>query len=168
MAAVIAAIAAGFLAGIVALFREHRIQERHLLVAARGMDEALSTAETGIRVSLESNGWAPLNLLPTPESFGASWDSFRADLAGHLDWNEWDPLAHAVANYMALNSMTQEDSPQSEDVSPRLRHTIEKIEVARKQITPYRTKRFSLWRQLQRRRAQGDWSTAARPSEQNG
>lgn len=156
MAAVIAAIAAGFLAGAVALFREHRIQERQLLVAARVMDEVLATARRGINVSLATDGWAPMNFLPTHNSFLQAWETYREDLAGHLEYAEWQKLTSAIAGYEGMRATSQDEPPSSfkeplEDID-RL------METARHELKPYRTKRFSLWRQVQRRRKRGDWA----------
>jgi hypothetical protein len=157
MVAVAAAIGAAFLAGFVALFREHRVQERQLMVAARVVDEVLQTAKRGITVSLKSNTWRALNSMPTHESFVQTWEGLRGDLAGHLAYPEWQALAAAIAAYEALRSMQQETLPKEcEDV---LTEVTRLIALARVSLKPYRTDRFTLPRQVQRHYKRGDWSS---------
>jgi hypothetical protein len=156
MAAVIAAIVAGFLAGGVALFREHRIEERKLLVAARVIDEAFFKVEGAVVVSLESNGWEPFNLLPTQESFMDGWEAFREDLAGHLTSSEWKDLTTTLALHQTVSSMTQSESPKNAE--ELLNSLLTRLKSSRTRLAPYCSARFSVWRQLQRSRRLGDWS----------
>jgi hypothetical protein len=156
MAAVIAAIIAGAFAGGVALLREHRIQERQLLVAARVVDEVLNIAESGIDVSLSSNGWEPFRSMPTPELFSRSWEESRGDLAGHVDHREWNLLSYGVSAYKATHSTDFVGSPRdAEDLLLEVRHALSE---ARKELKPYVSQRFTVPRQIQRRRKRGGWA----------
>jgi hypothetical protein len=157
MFAVLAAIAAGFLAGGVALFREHRIQERDLLVAARVIDEMFMLAEVAAKVALASDGWQPVILMPTRDSFVENWETFRKDLAGHLLWVEWQDIAIAVSVYETVRSMEKASSPKG--VEGLLTNHQRSLVAARSRLKRYRIKRFSLWRFAQRRLGRGDWAT---------
>jgi len=86
VAAVIAAIGAAFLAGAIALFREHRQQQRRLLVAARVRNATFEVASLSIESSVSTNGWELFNAVPGESSFSAAWEAYKADLAGHLTW----------------------------------------------------------------------------------
>lgn len=112
MAAVIAAILAAFLAGAVALFREHRLQQRRLLVAARVAYDELGVARKGITISLVSNRWAALNALPGNASFSTTWETYKGDLAGHLSWSEWQQVEQAISEYLTVKMVSQDDPPE--------------------------------------------------------
>jgi hypothetical protein len=149
VAAVIAAIAAAFLAGAVALFREHRAQQRRLLVAARATESSFRVASNSIKTSLGSGGWQPFNQLPGRSSFAESWDSYKADLAGHLTWGEWLQVETAVNTYLAVGVMAQDEAPrESEGV---LTAAQEKLESGTRVLRPYCERRLSLWKLLKRR-----------------
>lgn len=149
MAAVIAAIAAAFLAGAVALFREHRLQQRQLLVAARVTDASFRRAANGMRDSLSSNGWAPFNRLPGETSFSDAWDLHGGDLAGHLTWNEWLSVETAVSHYLAIRTMSQDDVPHvSRSVMDQ---AIERLGEGSEALRPYCIRRLSAWRPLRGR-----------------
>jgi hypothetical protein len=149
MAAVIAAIAAAFLAGAVALFREHRLQQRNLLVAARVLYAAFGVAANGAGTSLKTNGWAPLNRLPGEASFSGAWEDFRTDLAGHLTWDEWNDVEAAVPRYLALMNMSQDSDPQSSEAT--ISSIAEALDVGRQALYPYCTARLSIWKLAKRR-----------------
>jgi hypothetical protein len=155
MAAVLAAIGAALLAGWVALFREHRIQQRQLLVAARIMDEAFAKTQIAIDVSRESDDWKPINLIPTSEEFVDAWDAVRTDLAGHLKFQEWNAVAGAVASCEVIRGMAQESPPQDSDA---LRALEPPLGMARDQLDRYRRERLTVGRLLQRHYRRGDWA----------
>jgi hypothetical protein len=157
MPAVVAAIVAGILAGGVALLREHRIQERRLLVAARVMDEMFSMVNKAIGVSLSTNGWGAVNAMPTRENFSRCWEESRADLAGHLTHEEWKVLSRAVSYYEATRSTSFTTAPK--DVEEDLRLVAGSVGKARDRLKPYVMDRFTLPRQAQRRRRRGGWAS---------
>jgi hypothetical protein len=148
MTAVIAAILAAFLAGGVALFREHRLQQRRLLVAARVTYATFRVATNGIKTSLNSDSWAPFNLLPGKTSLSETWDSYKGDLAGHLTWPEWRWIEESVNHYLALTAMSQSESPkESHSVLDSTRAMLEK---ARQELRPYCVYRLSAWKLVRR------------------
>lgn len=149
MAAVVAAIGAAFLAGGVALFREHRLQQRNLLVAARVLFATFGVAANGARTSLKTDGWAPLNRLPGEASFSGAWESFRTDLAGHLTWAEWVDVESAVHRYLALLNMSQDNPPQSSEAT--ISNIVKALEDGRKALYSYCTSRLSVWKLAKRR-----------------
>ena len=149
MAAVVAAIGAAFLAGGVALFREHRLQQRNLLVAARVLFATFGVAANGARTSLRTDGWAPLNRLPGEASFTGAWEGVRADLAGHLTWDEWVEVESGVHRYMALMNMSQDNTPKSAETN--ISNIVDALEVGRSALCPYCTARLSIWRLAKRR-----------------
>ena len=148
MTAVVAAIAAAFLAGAVALFREHRLQQRRLLVASRVTYATFDVAANGIRASLETNGWSPFDLLPRESSFSSTWESHRGDLAGHLTWDEWGHIEKAVNGYLAVRTMSQADSPKN--AQPVLEATLDLLSRGNDALRPYCVQRLSLWKLIQR------------------
>jgi hypothetical protein len=148
MAAVIAAILAAFLAGAVALFREHRLQQRRLLVAARVTYDTFGVAANGIRSSLNTNKWALFNALPGETSFSTTWETYKGDLAGHLTWEEWGPIEKAVSHYLAIRTMSQDNSP--EHARSVLDRTQAALEEGREFLYPYCERRLSVWRLIQR------------------
>lgn len=150
MAAVIAAIGAAFLAGAIALFREHRLQQRHLLIAARVMHATFGVAAQSIKTSIDGNEWALFNAVPGETSFSAAWETYKGDLAGHLTWKEWRKVESVVSAYLALMAMTQESPPQEEpkDVLSTVRAG---LVVGQGVLRPYCTARLSTWRLLRRR-----------------
>lgn len=143
MAAVIAAILAAFLAGSVALFREHRLQQRRLFVAARVLEASFGVASQSIKSSVKGNHWAAFNSLPSIESFAEAWDASKADLAGHLAWEEWGQVEKAVNIYLAGRTMQQEGLPEaSEEVLLGIRMILEN---GRTTLRPYCERRLSVW-----------------------
>ena len=151
MTAVIAAILAAFLAGAIALFREHRLQQRRLLVAARVTFATFGVAANGIRTSLLADGWAPFNALPGGDSFSVTWDTNKGDLAGHLTWEEWRRVETAVNRYSALTTMSQSESPDNvRGVMVPVQNALAEGSDA---LRPYCTHRFSVWKLLRRRLA---------------
>lgn len=149
MAAVIAAIGAAFLAGAVALFREHRQQQRQLLVAARAMYATLGVATQAIDTALGSNGWALFNAVPGERSFPSDWETYKGDLAGHLTWDEWVAVERAVTGFEVLRTMKQDQAPnEAEDVLVRVRGWLVD---GRDSLLPYCTARLSAWMLFQRR-----------------
>jgi hypothetical protein len=152
MAAVIAAIGAAFLAGAVALFREHRLQQRQLLVAARVMHATFKVASQSIKTTLETNGWALFNAVPGETSFPTAWETYKGGLAGHLTWDEWVRVERAVTAYLALRTMSQKKSPgEVEDVLAKVRI---RLDGGKEVLHAYCTTRLSVWR-LVRRRVKG-------------
>jgi hypothetical protein len=149
MTAVAAAIAAAFLAGFVALFREHRLQQRQLLVASRVTEAACRVAADGLRTSLETNRWAPFNLLPGEASFSKTWESHKGDLAGHLTWQEWRHVEQAVNHYLAVGMMGQDEPPEASRLT--LTATIDLLVKGGETLNPYSVQRLSVWKLLQRR-----------------
>jgi hypothetical protein len=149
MAAVVAAILAAFLAGTVALFREHRLQQRRLLVAARVSYATFGAAAKAIKTSLEVNRWALLNAVPGDVSFSNAWETCKGDLAGHLTWREWRQVEEAVSYYLVIKTMKQDDPPQS--CRPVLEATRDRLEKGRKALYPYGVQRLSVWQLLRRR-----------------
>ena len=149
MAAVIAAILAAFLAGAVALFREHRLEQRHLLVASRVMYDTFGLGARGIASAIDSNKWALFNMLPGPASFSSAWETYKGDLAGHLTWDEWRLVEISVSQYLALSTVKQDDPPET--WKPMLDMTGDALEEARKALHPYCTQRLSIWRLIRRR-----------------
>lgn len=139
MAAVLAAIAAAFLAGAVALFREHRLQQRRLLVAARVMHNLFGTTTR----RLKSDGPASSNAPSGDPSFASAWDSYREDLAGHLTWSEWQTIEEGVNSYLDVQG--QADIPQ-----PMLDASRATLNAGIDALYPYCTQRLSVWRLLQR------------------
>lgn len=151
MTAVIAAILAAFLAGAVALFREHRLQQRRLLVAARVTFANFSVARNGLKTSLSTDGWAPFNLLPGRDAFSEAWNEYKGDLAGHLTWGEWLFVEDAVTRYLALGALSQEGEPsQAGDVLERI---VKALDGGRDALQPYCERRLSLWALVRRRLA---------------
>lgn len=150
MAAVLAAILAGFLAGAVALFREHRQQQRRLLVAARVMHDTYGAAGEAIRVALDTDGWALFNAVPSEISFSNAWETYKADLAGHLTWHEWQPVEKAANHYLALRTMRQDQSPKHKDSQSVLEATRTSLECGKDSLYPYCTKRLSIWLLIRR------------------
>ncbi|MFL5833082.1 MAG: hypothetical protein ACJ76B_03765 [Solirubrobacterales bacterium] len=149
MAAVVAAIGAAFLAGAVALFREHRLQQRNLLVAARVLFATFGVAANGIRTSLKTNEWPPLNRLPGETSFSGAWETYRADLGGHLTWDEWNDVEGGVHRYLALMNMSQEKDPQNAEAT--ISSIADALDVGRQALYPYCTARLSVWKLTKRR-----------------
>jgi hypothetical protein len=153
MAAVIAAIGAAFLAGAIALFREHRLQQRQLLVAARVIDATFDMAQAGINTSLSRDDWYPFNEIPGRDSFFAAWEAHKADLAGHLTWSEWLDVARAVNFYFVLAAFDQRNSPMAEQEV--MNRTTAELGNGTKILRPYCTTRLSAWKLFQRRIKKG-------------
>jgi hypothetical protein len=149
MAAVVAAIGAAFLAGVVALYREFRQQQREFLVAARVVHATFNVASAAISTSLKSNGWAPFNNMPGEASFSAAWDAYKGDLASHLNWSEWLDVEGAVTIYLALVNTKQDRPPQ--DAKDALSKVVDKLEMGQKSLQPYCLKRLSVWQSIRRR-----------------
>jgi hypothetical protein len=156
--AVAAAIGAAFVAGVVAVFREHRIQERQLLVAARVVDETLARAEQSIGVAISKNGWGAYNSMPTHESFKQCWEGSRGDLAGHLTQSEWKVVTRGVTAYEASRSTNFDGDPNETEIEGTLLAIKRGVREARDGLKPYVSDRLTLRRQWQRRRTRGDWS----------
>lgn len=149
MAAVVAAIGAAFLAGAIALFREHRQQQRQLLVAARVMHSTFGVAYLSIRTALELDEWAVFNSVPGGVSFSTAWDAYKGDLAGHLTWEEWRKVEGVASAHMALRAMSQESLP-TEAEGP-LGEVRDGLLAGRSVLQPYCVARLSIW-MLSRRR----------------
>jgi hypothetical protein len=149
MAAVIAAILAAFLAGAIALFREHRLQQRRLLVASRVTYNTFEVAANGIRGSLRTNRWPLFNALPGDASFSNTWETYKGDLAGHLTWEEWGNIEKAVSRYVAVRTMSQDNSPA--DAQSVLDRTVTALDEAIDDLHSYCTQRLSVWKLIQRR-----------------
>jgi hypothetical protein len=148
MAAVVAAIGAAFLAGAIALFREHRQQQRHLLVAARVMHSSFGVAYQSIRTTLEADEWAVFNSVPGQASFSMAWETYKGDLGGHLAWSEWRKVEAVASGYMALTAISQEEQPRkSENVLGEVRDA---LLVGREVLLPYCATRLSIWMVLRR------------------
>jgi hypothetical protein len=152
MAAVIAAIAAAFLAGGVALFREHRLQQRRLLVAARITYDTLTLSRMAIETASETDRWEAIDALPGKEAFSEAWSSSKEALAGHLLWDEWRKVERAISSFLlvlvgAAANKTPKERKTELDTSVRL------IANGRRALYPYCTERLSIWK-LIRRKAQ--------------
>jgi len=150
MAAVLAAIVAGFLAGAVAIYREHRLEQRKLLVASRVMDATFNVARGGIETSLHGDDWEPLNAFPGRDSFLTAWESYKGDLAGHLSWREWKEVELAVSHYFTLVEMKQDDSPKTAEVEEVLEKVKAALEKGRTALHPYCTRSDLRWRSEKR------------------
>ena len=148
MAAVIAAILAAFLAGAVALFREHRLQQRRFLVASRITYATFGLAARGITSALDNNTWAIFNMLPGQTSFSGAWETYKGDLAGHLIWDEWRLVEKSVSQYLAVSVVKKDDPPET--WKPVLDMAAGALENARQALHPYCTQRLSVWRLIRR------------------
>lgn len=151
MAAVIAAIGAAFLAGAIALYREHRQQQRKLLVAARVVEATFKSSLGGIGASKRSDRWAAINNLPGRESFSAAWETYKADLGGHLTWAEWVTVERAAFRYTSLLVMSKEKPPSNEDAAEVISKTEERLMEGREVLNPYCTKRLTMGKLLHRK-----------------
>jgi hypothetical protein len=143
VAAVIAAIGAAFLAGAVALFREHRLQQRRLLVAARAVYSVFNMARIGLETAVSHNEWAAANGVPGEESFARTWEESRGDLAAHLAWEEWVKVERAVQRYLVLRKTSQRRRP-AKSAAP-IGIVVESLLEGAWTLEPYAEERRSIW-----------------------
>lgn len=138
MAPIIAAIAAAFLAGSVALYRERRQELRSLLVAGRVMGNTFLEASAVIGHLSESEEWDISGEPGGLTSFSAAWEEHRNVLAAHLTRPQWASVESAARRY--LLAMAQQGQAPPSRFAKQLSDTADSLLAAAATLAAYSEK----------------------------
>lgn len=113
-ASIVAAITAAVMTGVIALYRDRRLELRNLLIATRVLSALFLDAAASLSVLGDAEAeawWSVLDALPGQEQFMRAWDEHRAVLAGHLTRNQWNVVDDAVRKYRLLTHLDRRRPP---------------------------------------------------------
>jgi hypothetical protein len=158
--AVLPALIAAAIAAAVAFARERWLRKRRFLVASRCLFAAFGVAVKGAELSAERDEWDPLRQRPGRESFSADWETYKADLAEGLPWEEWLAVMRGARRYDSVVAVdaSREEPPSALKDFPELE---EKLVTGRHILRPYCKREPTLWRRFKASRARGPDLTRA-------
>jgi hypothetical protein len=134
---VVTAIAATFLAGLIALARERRRELRNLAVAARVIHRACEDVRSGASIIAAREGdhrVEDMRITGTSLGISEAWKEHRNALASHMSEDAWNDVAVVLSIYLIAVTA---GGPVNDAFANNMKNLAALAETAKQRLAPY-------------------------------